>query len=99
VGLLGISYYAANQWLVAALRPPHLTAICPWEGFTDFYRDLNRHGGILIRFGQTWQDHQIFTVKHGVRERGRRNPTPASSWPAPDAERGRTRREPSGNDR
>ncbi|WP_312026548.1 CocE/NonD family hydrolase [Rhodococcus aetherivorans] len=74
VGLLGISYYAANQWLVAALRPPHLTAICPWEGFTDFYRDLNRHGGISSRFGQAWQDHQIFTVQHGVGERGRRNP-------------------------
>ncbi|TSE01706.1 CocE/NonD family hydrolase [Skermania sp. ID1734] len=74
VGLLGISYYAANQWLVAALRPPHLAAICPWEGFTDFYRDLNRHGGILSRFGQAWQDYQIFTVQHGVGEHGRRNP-------------------------
>ena len=29
VGLLGISYYAANQWQVAALRPPHLAAISP----------------------------------------------------------------------
>lgn len=74
VGLLGISYYAANQWLVAALRPPHLAAICPWEGFTDFYRDFNRHGGILSRFGQAWQDHQIFTVQHGVGGQGRRNP-------------------------
>ncbi|MGE3287642.1 MAG: CocE/NonD family hydrolase [Pseudonocardia sp.] len=73
VGLLGISYYAANQWAVAALRPPHLAAICPWEGFTDFYRELNRHGGILCRFGQAWQDHQIFTVQNGVGERGRRN--------------------------
>ena len=32
VGLLGISYYAVNQWQVAALRPPHLAAICPLEG-------------------------------------------------------------------
>ncbi|WP_316575784.1 CocE/NonD family hydrolase [Nocardia canadensis] len=74
VGLLGISYYAANQWLVAALRPPHLAAICPWEGFTDFYRDLSRHGGIFSRFGTAWQEYQIFTVQHGVGERGRRNP-------------------------
>ena len=74
VGLLGISYYGVNQWQVAALRPPHLAAICPWEGFTDFYRELNRHGGILTCFGQAWQDHQIFTVQHGVGERGRRNP-------------------------
>jgi putative CocE/NonD family hydrolase len=33
VGLAGISYYAINQWAVAALAPPHLAAICPWEGF------------------------------------------------------------------
>jgi hypothetical protein len=29
VGLPDISYYAANPWQVAALRPPHLAAICP----------------------------------------------------------------------
>jgi uncharacterized protein len=32
VGLLGISYYAASQWFVAAMRPPHLAAIAPWQG-------------------------------------------------------------------
>ena len=31
VGLLGISYLAINQWKAAALQPPHLAAICPWE--------------------------------------------------------------------
>jgi len=31
---------------VAALRPPHLAAICPWEGFSDAYRDLAYPGGI-----------------------------------------------------
>ena len=46
VGLLGVSYYAIEQWQVAALRPPHLAAICPWEGASDFYRDVARHGGI-----------------------------------------------------
>jgi putative CocE/NonD family hydrolase len=34
VGLNGISYYAINQWHVAALQPPHLTAMVPWEGAT-----------------------------------------------------------------
>ena len=29
IGLLGISYLAINQWLVASLQPPHLTAIIP----------------------------------------------------------------------
>ena len=47
VGLNGISYYAINQWQVGALRPPHLAARCIWEGCSDFYRELCRHGGIL----------------------------------------------------
>jgi putative CocE/NonD family hydrolase len=50
VGLLGISYYAVNQWQVAALRPPHLAAICPWEGASDYYREFTHHGGILDTF-------------------------------------------------
>ncbi len=29
VGLLGISYFAIDQWLVAGLQPPHLTAMVP----------------------------------------------------------------------
>src|SRR6516164_7448604 len=37
VGLNGISYYAINQWHVAALQPPHLTAMVPWEGAADSY--------------------------------------------------------------
>jgi predicted acyl esterase len=29
-----------SQWRVAALRPPSLNAICPWEGATDLLREL-----------------------------------------------------------
>src|ERR1700730_5718421 len=50
VGMLGISYYASNQWRVAVHRPPHLSAIIPWEGQNDRYRDSGYHGGILSRF-------------------------------------------------
>ena len=50
VGLAGISYYAINQWQVAALQPPHLAAICIWEGVADCYRDATHHGGILCTF-------------------------------------------------
>src|SRR5438309_3462012 len=32
VGLNGISYFAMNQWQAAALGPPHLAAMCVWEG-------------------------------------------------------------------
>jgi len=46
VALDGVSYLAISQYRVAALRPPHLTAICPWEGFTDLYRDFLRPGGV-----------------------------------------------------
>jgi predicted acyl esterase len=46
VGMLGVSYLAISQWKAAALAPPSLKAICPWEGFTDAYRDLASPGGI-----------------------------------------------------
>ena len=73
VGLNGISYYAMNQWQVAALRPPHLTAICVWEGAADFYRDLGYHGGIRCTFARTWFPSQITSVQHGVGNRGYRS--------------------------
>lgn len=46
VGLNGVSYLAMTQWRVAALNPPHLKAIIPWEGTTDLYREWFFHGGI-----------------------------------------------------
>jgi uncharacterized protein len=46
VGMSGVSYLTAMQWQVAALHPPHLAAINPWEGFTDWYREFCYHGGI-----------------------------------------------------
>jgi uncharacterized protein len=73
VGLNGISYYAMNQWQVAALEPPHLAAICVWEGAADFYRDLSHHGGILCTFGRAWFPSQIVRVQHGRGTRGYRS--------------------------
>ena len=46
VGLLGVSYLAISQFRAAATRPPHLAAICPWEGLTDCYRDFACPGGV-----------------------------------------------------
>jgi predicted acyl esterase len=46
VGLSGVSYLSSLQWWVAALNPPHLAAINPWEGWNDTYREVARHGGI-----------------------------------------------------
>lgn len=66
VGLNGISYYAITQWLVAALQPPHLTCIIPWEGAGNMYRDFGRHGGIHSNFfTETWYPRQVVSVQHG----------------------------------
>ncbi len=46
VGMTGVSYLTVIQWQVAPLRPPHLAAINPWEGFSDWYREFAYHGGI-----------------------------------------------------
>ncbi|OGL58426.1 MAG: peptidase S15 [Candidatus Tectomicrobia bacterium RIFCSPLOWO2_02_FULL_70_19] len=73
VGLNGISYYAMNQWQVAALQPPHLAAICIWEGAADYYRDLSHHGGILCTFGRAWFPSQVIRVQHGKGSRGWRS--------------------------
>jgi len=70
VGINGISYYAMNQWTVGALRPPHLTAMCIWEGSSDYYRELCRHGGILSDFLNSWHPRQVSSVQHGVGSRG-----------------------------
>jgi uncharacterized protein len=73
VGLNGISYYGINQWQVASLQPPHLTAMCIWEGAADWYRDMTHHGGILCTFWENWYDMQVKTVQYGSGERGKRS--------------------------
>jgi hypothetical protein len=73
VGLNGISYYAINQWQVASLQPPHLKAMCIWEGAADWYRDMTHHGGILSTFWANWYDMQVKTVQFGLGERGPRS--------------------------
>jgi predicted acyl esterase len=73
IGLNGISYYAINQWHVASLEPPHLAAMCIWEGAADWYRDMTHHGGILSTFWANWYDMQVKTVQYGLGERGPRS--------------------------
>ncbi|HEY6863199.1 MAG TPA: CocE/NonD family hydrolase [Burkholderiales bacterium] len=73
VGMNGISYYASNQWRAAAANPPHLAAICVWEGWNDAYRESARHGGIICSFRKNWQDMQVKTVQHGQGTRGARS--------------------------
>jgi predicted acyl esterase len=70
VGLSGISYFGTNQWHVASLQPPHLAAICVWEGMADWYRDGTHHGGIVNTFWANWYDMQVKSVQYGLGERG-----------------------------
>lgn len=66
VGLLGISYYAAGQWMVASYRPKYLAAILPWAGTCDFYRDRTRHGGIFCSgFVGRWWQNSVLNNQHG----------------------------------
>ena len=46
VGMLGVSYLAINQYQTAEMKPPHLKAICPWEGVSDLYKDMLFPGGV-----------------------------------------------------
>jgi predicted acyl esterase len=90
VGLLGISYYAAGQWMIAAGRPPHLAAILPWQGTYDFYRDRTRQGGILgSGFLKRWWNRSVLRNQHGNPDTpltdlstGERNTGPESLAPA-----------------
>lgn len=56
--MLGMSYFAVVQYLVAATQPPHLKAIAPYEAYTDRYRHSVYHGGILNEgFFHQWRGH------------------------------------------
>jgi uncharacterized protein len=84
VGINGISYYAMNQWSVAALKPPHLAALCIWEGSSDYYRELCRHGGILCDFLHSWHPRQVASVQHGVGEHGAKSVVTGEPVAGPD---------------
>jgi hypothetical protein len=73
VGINGISYYAMNQWQIATKQPPHLEAMCAWEGAADWYRDSTHHGGMVSTFWAAWYDVQVKSVQYGLAERGPRS--------------------------
>jgi predicted acyl esterase len=73
-----------NQWTVGALKPPHLAALCIWEGSSDYYRELCRHGGILSDFLNSWHPRQVASVQHGVGNRGARSVVTGEPVAGPD---------------
>ena len=68
---------------MAGLQPPHLTAMVPWEGAADSYRDVTHHGGILCQFIARWYPRQVESVQYGVGERARKNPNTDESVAGP----------------
>ncbi|MEP6842806.1 MAG: CocE/NonD family hydrolase [Pseudolysinimonas sp.] len=92
VGMLGVSYLAISQYGAAALHPPHLAAICPWEGFTDVYRDFMTPGGIAERgFSVIWQtaSRRVARITTNFGAGRREHPLRDGWWDAltPDIER------------
>ncbi|KAK6835625.1 hypothetical protein RU639_002365 [Aspergillus parasiticus] len=64
VGLAGNSHLAIAMWGTAALQPPSLKAIAPWEGCGDLYREHFARGGIYC--GELFDE---LIVKHMLRGR------------------------------
>lgn len=55
VGMYGISYLGATQWLAAASQPPNLQAIFPSFTGSDFYDGWTYQGGAFeLAFNLTW---------------------------------------------
>ncbi|KAF3025117.1 hypothetical protein E8E14_014636 [Neopestalotiopsis sp. 37M] len=46
VSFAGNSWLSQSQWFIAAENPPHLTCICPYEGWNDMFNDTTNRGGI-----------------------------------------------------
>jgi putative CocE/NonD family hydrolase len=67
IGLAGVSYLAISQWFAAALCPPHLAAINPWEGFSDTYRERVFHGGIpetkFVNYAQALSNFSLTQIE------------------------------------
>ena len=85
VGMLGVSYLAISQYKAAALHPPSLKAICPWEGFTDPYRDFFTSGGIVENgFARIWlfMTKRVARVGTDLAAERRRHPLRDNWWDA-----------------
>lgn len=85
VGMLGVSYLALSQYKVAALNPPALKAICPWEGFTDAYRDFFTPGGVLEDgFARVWlfMTSRVARLETDLAAERRKHPLRDAWWEA-----------------
>ena len=73
VGSLGESLLAWVQWFTAAMQPPHLRCVVPFDAGADMYRDVTFHGGnMALGFPANWWTAEIRANyrlgKHGPSE-------------------------------
>jgi len=86
VGLIGVSYLAMSQWRAAALRPPSLKAIVPWEGVTDLLRELAYQDGVLeTDFVRTWWQFRMLRGRNRRFAMGEDFPRERDSRPLDDS--------------
>jgi predicted acyl esterase len=86
VSMAGNSALAIIQWAVAALRPPHLAAIAPWEGSGDISREQFCRGGVFSMSNFDLITHFIIKTNtpgggiEDLAEMYRRSPTFNAYW-------------------
>jgi putative CocE/NonD family hydrolase len=85
IGMLGVSYLALSQYKVAARNPSALKAICPWEGFSDAYRDFFTPGGIVENgFARVWLflTNRVARLATDLADERRKHPLHDAWWEA-----------------
>jgi putative CocE/NonD family hydrolase len=65
VAVLGVSYYSGSGVMVAALQPPHLTAVVPWEVGGDNYGPVRQNGIYNTFFLRSWFDGWVVANQYG----------------------------------
>ncbi len=67
VGMYGLSYLGATQWLAAASQPPNLQAIFPGVTASDYYDGWTYQGGaFILGFNLMWA-HTAFALPEVMR--------------------------------
>ncbi|MFH1651033.1 MAG: CocE/NonD family hydrolase [Chloroflexota bacterium] len=75
VGMIGDSYFARTQWLIAGLQPPSLKCICPWDGSMDDYRSRHDGGLVFNGFLSGWGADTMFQAVWPGPVEGKEDPT------------------------
>ncbi len=81
IGLAGNSWLAIVQWFIAAERPPHLSAIAPWEGLSDAFRHNYLGGVVDTAFGDSVFNRAVgLNGREDIGAMARREPRMTPYW-------------------